>query len=139
VVAACDWWPHKSFDNYHNQALAFRWAVYELIYRLTVCYPKLYFFKICSNFQIHDKKTYNMHSPWNLFLFAKKNSSLLLLHLNKCKLSYLLVIDASTLDQSVIPHGRSHPLWFMPFKATTFTTIIVVYHLQLCVAIILCC
>ena len=90
------WWrhviddPHKSFDTCHNQASTFRWVLYELIYRLIVCYPKLYFLKICSNFHIHDEKTYNFVFSLKYVSLCKKNSSPLLLHLNKCKLSYFI-------------------------------------------------
>ena len=55
------WWqrvinyPHKSIDNFHNQALEFRWAAMGWPtnrLRVTLTLP----LQICNNFQIHAKK-----------------------------------------------------------------------------------
>jgi len=65
------WWlvtyyPHTSFDNCHSQGVSIEMSGHRLTNGSTMCNPKLYASKICSNFHIH------------------KNNSLLWLLLNTC-------------------------------------------------------
>jgi hypothetical protein len=90
------WWqliiecPNKSFDNYCSQTLAFRWVVYRLTYRSTMCYPN---YTALSFVAISILMIY----LFDVFAFSlefvsllKIYNSMLLLLLNICKLSYFI-------------------------------------------------
>ena len=46
----------KSFGNCCSTKLAFRSRGYGLTYRLIMCSSKIYCFKICTYFYIHENK-----------------------------------------------------------------------------------
>ena len=85
------WWrlvidyPHKN-THCRSQELVFRWAVMDIINKLTMCSPKLYHVKIVLQFSYSWK---NFEKNYIYFTICKKNNSPLLLLLNRCKLSYV--------------------------------------------------
>ena len=72
---------------------------YGFTYRSTMCYPRLYCFKFFSNFHIHDK---NIAFSLEFVSLRKKINCMLLSLIRNCKLSYLLVMYASTLKGTLI-------------------------------------
>ena len=71
LVSHC---PHMSFDNCRKQGFSIPMSNYGLTCRSTRSCPKLYCFKICSNFHSYELFNY-LHSPYIFFLFARENSS----------------------------------------------------------------
>ena len=117
------WWrlvidcSYKSFDNCCRQAFTFQMSGGWLTYKSAMCYPKLYRFKICSNFHIQENKLVEKIAfSLELVSLCKKYNFPLLILLHICKLSYFIGYRCLDLSLQMYERINAH----MSFVSSTY-------------------
>lgn len=83
-------YPHKSFNNFHSQALEFRWATMDGTINRTICDTLTILLQTLQQFPCSWKNVKHFSFSSRIISLHKKQISSLLLFLIRCKLSYFI-------------------------------------------------